>query len=188
MKRTLGKWILRTSGWTLSGARPLHDKYVLIAAPHTSNWDLYYLLAFAWSLDLPLAWMGKHTIFPPLLGGVMRALGGVPVRRDRRNDLVSQMSELFASRSELALTVPAEGTRDRADYWKSGFYRIARAAGVPIVPGFLDYPTRSGGFGPALHPSGDVAKDMDVLRAFYSDKVGRYPEYWTPPRLREEDE
>jgi len=188
VKRALGSWVLRATGWTLSGARPPIDKYVLIAAPHTSNWDLLFLLALAWSVDLPLAWMGKHTLFPPVIGAVTRALGGVPVRRDRRSDMVSQMSELFASRSELALTVPAEGTRGWVEYWKSGFYRIALAADVPIVPGFLDYPRRRGGFGPPLHPTGDIAKDMDVLRAFYADKVGHHPENWTAPRLREEGE
>jgi 1-acyl-sn-glycerol-3-phosphate acyltransferase len=180
--------MLWVTGWTQVGARPPHDKYVLIAAPHTSNWDLVFLLAFAWSFDLPLAWMGKHTIFPPSVGGVMRALGGVPVRRDRRNNMVQQMVELFEQRSELALTVPAEGTRDRGEYWKSGFYRIAVGAGVPIVPGFLDYSRRRGGFGAAVTATGDVSRDMDLLRSFYADKVGRYPHLWTPPLLREEAE
>ena len=188
MKRALGKWVLRVTGWTLAGDRPSAEKFVLIAAPHTSNWDLLFLLAFAWSVDLPLAWMGKHTLFPPVLGWVTRALGGVPVRRDRRNDMVSQMTELFASRSELALTVPSEGTRDRVEYWKSGFYRIAVSASVPIVPGFLDYSRRRGGFGPPLQPTGDVSRDMDELRAFYADKVGRHPEKWATPQLREESE
>jgi 1-acyl-sn-glycerol-3-phosphate acyltransferase len=116
----------------------------------------------------------------------MRALGGIPVRRDRRNNLVAQVAEAFASASDLALVVPAEGTRGRTEYWKSGFYHMARTAKVPIVCGYLDYARKRGGFGHEFEPSGDVARDMDVVRAFYADKVGKYPECFGPVRLRDE--
>ena len=188
MKRTLGRLVLRLTGWRLVGEIPVAPKYVVIAAPHTSNWDFFYLLALSWSVGVDLSWLGKHTLFPPLLRGLARWLGGIPVRRDQRNDLVNQMAELFASRERLILTVPAEGTRERVEYWKSGFYHIARAAKVPIMPGFLDYPSRRGGFGPPLDPTGDVAADMDVLRAFYADKVGRHPDQQGSGKLREEEE
>lgn len=186
MKHALARLVLRLTGWRLRDPVPTLRRYVLIAAPHTSNWDLLYLLALAWSAGVSVSWMGKHTLFPPLLGRVMRWLGGIPVRRERRNDLVSQLRELFRERSDLILVVPAEGTRDRVEYWKSGFYRIALASDVPVVPGYLHYPTRCGGFGAPLHLSGDIARDMDALRSFYADKVGRHPESAGPVRLREE--
>jgi 1-acyl-sn-glycerol-3-phosphate acyltransferase len=160
---------------------------VLIAAPHTSNWDLAYLLAISWVVGVRVSWMGKHTLFRGPMGPVMRALGGVPVRRDRRNDLVAQMTAAFAQHPSLVLTVPAEGTRSYAPRWKSGFYRIAQAAEVPIVLGFLDYARRRGGFGPTISPSGDVKRDMDRIRAFYADKVARHPDCFGPIELAAED-
>jgi 1-acyl-sn-glycerol-3-phosphate acyltransferase len=159
---------------------------VLIAAPHTSNWDLAYLLAFAGLFDVHISWLGKHTLFRPPLGAVMRRLGGIPVRRHRRGNLVTEVAGLFADREDLALVVPAEGTRSRAPHWKSGFYHIAREARVPIVCGYLDYARRRGGFGLTLTPTGNVRADMDRIRAFYADKVGRYPEKFGPVRLEDE--
>lgn len=175
-------------GWKPAGFRPEPSQYVLIAAPHTSNWDFAYLIAFAWYFDLQLGWMGKHTLFRPPLGFVMRALGGLPVRRDKRHHAVEDMAALFDEHPRLGLAVPAEGTRAFVPYWKSGFYHIARTARVPIVMSFLDYREKRGGFGPAFHPSGDVRKDMDAVRAFYADKQGRFPERFGTIRLREEDE
>lgn len=160
---------------------------MLIAAPHTSNWDLAYLLAFAELFGVRVSWLGKHTLFRPPLGFLMRRAGGIPVVRHQRGALVEQAAQLFAERDELALVVPAEGTRSAAAHWKSGFYHIARSAGVPIVCGYLDYARRRGGFGPTIVPTGDVAADMDRVRAFYADKTARYPEKFGPVRLREED-
>ena len=179
--------MLAVTGWRPEGARPAAAKYVLIAAPHTSNWDLLYLLALAAVFDVDVRWMGKHTLFRWPLGAAMRALGGIPIRRHRNENVVQAMARAFAECDALALVVPAEGTRSHAPYWKSGFYHIARAAGVPVVMGYLDYPRRRGGFGPALVPSGDVVADMERIRAFYADKVGRHPAGAGPVRLREEE-
>jgi 1-acyl-sn-glycerol-3-phosphate acyltransferase len=118
----------------------------------------------------------------------MRSLGGIPVRRDRRENLVSTLAGLFEGRDQLGLVVPAEGTRSYVDHWKSGFYHIARQAGVPIVMSYLDYARRRGGFGPAFAPSGDIKADMDIVRAFYADKKGLYPELFGTIRLLEESE
>ena len=186
MRRLLGKLMLAVTGWCIAGDRPDSRRFVLIAAPHTSNWDLFYLLMLAWSVDIPVSWMGKHTLFRGPMGPLMRAVGGVSVRRDRRNDLVKQMADVFASREQLVLTVPPEGTRGLREYWKSGFYRIALAAGVPIHFGYLDYPSKTGGFGSFVVPTGNVEVDMDVIRAFYANKIGRYPERFGPIRLRDE--
>ncbi|MEN8181380.1 MAG: lysophospholipid acyltransferase family protein [Myxococcota bacterium] len=187
MKERLAAAFLRLSGWAPEGAVPTAKHYVLIAAPHTSNWDLVYLLALSWVLGVRVSWMGKHTLFRGPAGTVMRGLGGVPVRRDRRNDLVAQMVQAFADSPTLALVVPAEGTRSAASHWKSGFYRIARAAEVPVVLGYLDYGRRRGGFGPEIRPSGDVKRDMDRIRAFYADKTPRHPEGFGPVQLVDEE-
>ena len=186
MTKLLARAFLWLTGWAPAGQKPAARRYVLIAAPHTSNWDLAYMLAIASTLEVKVAWMGKHQLFWGPMGTVMRKLGGVPVRRDRRNDLVSQMSDRIREADSIALTVPAEGTRGYVPHWKSGFYRIARRAEVPIVLGYLDYPHKRGGFGPELIPTGDVRQDMDEIRAFYADKRGRHPENEGEVRLKEE--
>lgn len=186
MARLVAKAFLRLTGWQPEGQRPAARRFVLIAAPHTSNWDLAYLLALATVFDLKIHWMGKHQLFRGPMGTVMRRLGGVPVRRDRRGDLVQQMAERIRESDRMALVVPAEGTRGYVAHWKSGFYHIARAAEVPIVLGYLDYARKRGGFGPELVPTGNVRQDMDEIRAFYADKQGRYPERFGEVRLKEE--
>jgi len=185
------KWIARCflwlTGWETEGSRPLARRYVLIAAPHTSNWDLAYLLALATVFGVRVSWMGKRELFRPPLGFAMRRLGGIPVARHQRGDLVAQAARSLLQQDDLVLVVPAEGTRGYVPHWKSGFYHIARIANVPIVLGYLDYARRRGGFGPALLPSGDVRRDMDEIRDFYADKVGKYPEQVGAVRLKEED-
>jgi 1-acyl-sn-glycerol-3-phosphate acyltransferase len=186
MKKRLAYWLLRAFGWQVDGVRPQADRYVLIAAPHTSNWDFPLMLAFAAVFDMKINWMGKHSLFKPPLGFFMRALGGVPVVRHKNQNIVDTMVESFAQAKELVLVVPTEGTRDRTEYWKSGFYHIARQAGVPIVPSFLDWSTKCGGFGPALVPTGDIPADMQYFRDFYAGMTGRFPAQFGPIRLPEE--
>ena len=186
MRRRLAQWVLDARHWQPEGERPTARKFVLIAAPHTSNWDLLYLLALSAVFDVQVRWLGKHTLFRGPAGPLMRALGGIPVTRHRRENAVQAMARVFDEHESLALTVPPEGTRSWVPHWKSGFYHIARAAGVPIVMGYLDYARRRGGFGPELWPTGDVTRDMDAIRTFYADKIGKYPERAGPVRLREE--
>jgi 1-acyl-sn-glycerol-3-phosphate acyltransferase len=187
LRPALAKGFLRLTGWALEGARPTARSYLLIAAPHTTNWDLVYFLALAWAFGITPSWMGKHTLFRGPLGPVMRWLGGVPVQRARAGGLVSQMAQAFQRNPDLVLTVPPEGTRGRATHWKSGFYQIARAAKVPIVMGYLDYERRRGGLGPELVPGDDLRADMDEIRAFYADKRGKYPDRFGDVRLAEEE-
>ncbi|MCC5885643.1 MAG: lysophospholipid acyltransferase family protein [Gammaproteobacteria bacterium] len=186
LKSRLARGFLRVSGWAFEGEVPEHRRFVLIAAPHTSNWDFVFMIAMALALGVRLNWMGKAPLFEPPLGRLFRALGGIPTRQDRRSNLVEQSAARFAERDELILAVPAEGTRRLGTTWRSGFYHIARLANVPIVLGYLDYARKRGGLGPAIVPSADVSADMDRIRAFYADKVGRYPDQFTPPRLAEE--
>ncbi|RLQ22427.1 acyltransferase [Seongchinamella sediminis] len=187
MKQSLARTLLGWLGWTLEGAKPDCPQYVLIAAPHTSNWDFPLMLLFAAAFDMKVTWMAKHSLFWPPLGWFMRALGGMPVRRHRNMRTVDAMIDAFSQRAELVLVVPAEGTRARAEYWKSGFYHIARQAGVPVVPSFLDFGRKRGGFGPPLETTGDVVADMDYLRGFYRGMEGKFPQQFGPIRLREED-
>ena len=186
MKKIIAHTWLRLTGWAFEGPTPASRQYVLIAAPHTSNWDFIYMMAMAWSLDVRLNWMGKASLFVFPHGPLFRALGGLPIRRDARANLVEQSAARFARNPALVLAVPAEGTRFRRTTWRSGFYHIARLAEVPIVLGYLDYARKRGGLGPEVRPSGNVRADMDLVRAFYADKVGRHPANFTAPRLAEE--
>ena len=184
--RSIATLFLRVTGWTGEGEKPRARRYVLIAAPHTSNWDLAYLLAFAQVYGIKVSWMGKHTLFRWPVGWVMRGLGGIPVRRDRSSDLVAQLAEVIEQSDSIALTVPVEGTRAYTPHWKSGFYHIARTAGVPIVMSFLDYSRKVGGFGPELVPTGEIGEDMEEIRAFYAERQGRFPSLMGEIRLKEE--
>jgi 1-acyl-sn-glycerol-3-phosphate acyltransferase len=192
MLKALAHLFLRLGGFKPEGERPTEPRFVMIAAPHTSNWDLPYMIAFGIVFDVKLAWMGKRQIFSWPFGPIMRRMGGIPVIRERRTNAVDAMAKTVvdAERPDerpLALVVPAEGTRAWAPYWKSGFYHIARKAGVPIVLCHLDYKTRRGGFGPTIHPCGDIEHDMDLIREYYEGRTGKVPENFGPIRLKEED-
>jgi 1-acyl-sn-glycerol-3-phosphate acyltransferase len=188
MRKRFGFWLLRALGWRTRGTFPPGcERCVLIAAPHTSNLDLFFLLAFAMAFELRVEWVGKHTLFRFPLGAVMRALGGMPVDRRSRQDAVAQLAAEFARRERLVLVVAPEGTRAHGGHWKSGFYWIARTAGVPIVPSYLDWSTKTAGFGPALVPTGAIGADMDRLRAVYAGVRGRHAEQAGAVRLTEED-
>lgn len=190
MREKLARAFLRTTGWELDGSRPDAPSFVMVGAPHTSNWDLAYFLAFMGVLRVRARFMAKHTLFIGPLGPVFRALGGIPIRRHVRENVTQQMVAAFRTDPALVLAVPAEGTRSYVTHWKSGFYHIARGADVPVVPGFLDYERRRGGLGPPMRLTGDVHADMDRLRAFFAHKraTGRYPELAGGIRLREEGE
>jgi len=188
MKKTLARWLLRVTGWQTVGTRPTCDHYVLIAAPHTSNWDFPLMLIFAAAFDIKVTWMAKHSLFYPPMGWIMRALGGMPIIRHRNQNVVAAMVAAFDTVPHLVLVVPTEGTREKSEYWKSGFYHIARQAGVPIVPSFLDFGRKCGGFGPALAISGDVRSDMQYFRNFYRGMKGKFPDQFGPVRLSEEDD
>jgi 1-acyl-sn-glycerol-3-phosphate acyltransferase len=187
MKQRIARWLLQLTGWQLEGARPEFDRYVLIAAPHTSNWDFPLMLAFAAAFDIRVTWMAKHNLFFWPMGWIMRAMGGMPILRHKNMNVVDAMVATFKTVPHLVLVVPTEGTRNRTEYWKSGFYHIARKAGVPIVPSFLDFGRKRGGFGPALETSGDVRADMQYFRDFYVGMKGKFPDQFGPIRLKEEE-
>ena len=171
----------------MDGLRPPVDRYVIIAAPHTSNWDMPFMLAMAFVYDIPVRWMGKHTLFSPPFGTLFKRLGGIPIVRHQPGGVVGQMVDYFKDNESLVLMVPAEGTRSHVEYWKSGFYHIARAADVPVVLSYLDFGKKVGGIGPSLQLTGDIHADMDKIRAFYAGIQGLRPQNVGMIRLREED-
>jgi len=173
--RALSLAFLKLAGWKVEGALPASArKSVLIAAPHTSNWDLPYTLMVGFALHLNLYWMGKASLFGPPFGPLMRWLGGIAVDRSKSNNLVAASAQaLREADGPLQLVVPPEGTRGRTRQWKTGFYFIALEAKVPIVLAYMDYQRKVAGLGPLFTPTGDVERDMEEVKRFYAGIKGR---------------
>jgi 1-acyl-sn-glycerol-3-phosphate acyltransferase len=168
--------LYRLAGWRVEGAAPQTHKFVVIAAPHTSNWDLPLMLAVALQFRVRLRWMGKDTLFKPPFGWFMRVLGGIAIDRSKTNDVVAQMVEIFGQADRLAVAIPPEGTRSKTRYWKTGFYNIAHGADVPIALGFLDYARKVGGIGMVMRTSGDYDTDLEAIKAFYAQVTPKFPD------------
>ena len=169
------QWYVR-SGWRAVGTLPPDRKFVILGASHTSNWDFLVFLGTVHAVGRQVRFIGKHSLFRGAVGRFMRALGGVPVDRSARQDLVSQIVDQFAQHDDFLLIVAAEGTRSRTTRWKTGFYQIALKANVPIVCAGPDYPTRRGIFGPVIHPTGDYDRDMAPAFAFFRSLHPRHPD------------
>lgn len=173
------RWRLRTEP---APTRPT----VLVGAPHTSNWDFVLMLAIAWRLGIHIRWLGKASLFAGWRGPVMRALGGIAVDRADAARVVAEIVARVNAGEVFSLVVTPDGTRGGNAYWKSGFYRIARETGMPVTLGYVDRTTMTTGLGPTIELTGDVAADMDRIRAFYADKAGLRPERRIEPRLSSE--
>ena len=173
--RGLSMAFLKLAGWKVEGCLPPEaSKCVLIAAPHTSNWDLPYTLMVGFVLRLNIYWMGKQSIFKPPFKNVMEWLGGIPVNREQSNNLVAMSAQAIQNADgPVQLAVPPQGTRRKTMYWKTGFYYIALQAQVPIVMAYMDYSTKRAGLGPVFQPTGDVDKDMQTIQAFYAPFKGK---------------
>jgi 1-acyl-sn-glycerol-3-phosphate acyltransferase len=176
-------------GWRFVGEPPAPRRAVCLALPHTSNLDGMLLVMLTASVGMKISWMVKDAWGKGPVGSLIRGVGGVPIDRTKPNGMVGQMIDEFGRGEDLYLCIPPEGTRKHTEYWKSGFYRIALGAKVPIVPGFLDYGAKVGGFGEPIAATGDIKADMDRIRAFYADKAPqpRYPDKFGPIRLRHEE-
>ncbi|OUS26849.1 hypothetical protein A9Q99_16670 [Gammaproteobacteria bacterium 45_16_T64] len=177
--RLLTAIVLRLTGWKVEGEKPPMPRAVMIAVPHTSNWDFVYMVMVSFTLRQKIYWMGKDTLFKGWKGPIMRWFGGVPVNRRSRNNLVDQMIDTLKESDSLILTVPPEGTRGHVSEWKTGFYYMALGANVPIVCSYLDWGRKVGGVGLALTPTGDVDKDFETLKEFYIGMEGKRPEYFS---------
>lgn len=187
LAQLLGRLVLSVFGWQKTGQVPSARNVVIIAAPHTSNWDFIFLLAAAYSFGISVNWLGKDSLFRSPLGPILRFLGGVPVDRSKRNNLVQSLSAQIELGSGISLVIPPSGTRRKTEYWKSGFYQIAKAAQIPLVCGYLDYQKKEAGLGLSFLPT-DLSQDMNRIREFYEPIVGKYPESKSRIRLREEDQ
>lgn len=159
---------------------------VLIGAPHTSNWDFVLMVMVSWRIGARFRFLAKRSVFVGPLGWLMRGLGGIAVDRSAEHGLVEQLVDMAGRGERFLLVITPEGTRGKVDYWKSGFYRLARAAQLPVILGFIDRRQMRCGVGPHLQVSDDVVADMDQIRAFYAGKVGVREGLESVPRLRDE--
>ena len=182
----MGRIYLFFARWDIEGEVPPVTQAVFIAAPHTSNWDMPHMIACAFALRLKPSWVGKRALFKWPWGWLMRWLGGVPVDRSGNRNSVQLIADLFKQHEKFFLGVAPSGTRGFTEHWKSGFYHIAREAGVPIMCGFLDYGRKIGGVGPAIMPTGNIRADMDRIREFYKGMVGKRPDLKSVIRLKHE--
>lgn len=175
------KWLcqqyLKLIGWkTGSVLDPSIKKAVLVAAPHTSNYDYPISLATLYACDVRVRFLGKKSLFKFPLGILMRATGGIAVDRSKHTNMVEAMIKMFKEYDKLILMIPAEGTRGYVEKWKSGFYHTAVGANVPIVMGYLDYGRKMAGFGDLFYPTGDYPKDLEEIQNFYRQFQAKYPE------------
>lgn len=172
--RLLARLGMRLAGWSVPEKAPAIKQYVLIAAPHTTNWDLAVLLAAVLDSHSKVHWMGKDSLFPKPVAGLMKWLGGLPVDRSKNQNLVGACIETYQQNDEWIVAIPPEGTRSKTERWKSGFYHIAVGAGVPIQLGWVDFAKKQIGYGKTFYPTGDYDKDLLDIQAFYAERVGKY--------------
>nr|WP_247714037.1 lysophospholipid acyltransferase family protein [Qipengyuania xiamenensis] len=166
--------LYRWKGWKLDGRLPDLDKFVIAGAPHTSNWDFVFFIGATAKEGVQPNFMGKHTLFQGMMRNFMFDMGGIPVDRTKRANYVDQVAEEFRKRERLALVIAAEGTRSTDGSWKSGFYHIARAANVPIVPAYVNNDTMTLGFGPPIVPTESYGETLAEIARFMQSKLPGY--------------
>ncbi|MEY3436667.1 MAG: lysophospholipid acyltransferase family protein [Sphingobacteriales bacterium] len=181
-------WWFRFKGWKIEEGIPTNiKKAVVIAAPHTSNWDFIYALGAYATKGLPIRYLAKKELFRFPFDYFFKATGGIPVERKKNKNQVDSIVELFGKSDELYLMMAAEGTRKWVNKWKSGFYVAALKAGVPIIMGYLDYQKKLAGFGDVLYPSGNIEQDIEKIKAFYKDISAKIPELFNVDAIRLEN-
>ena len=188
MISALCRLILKLIGWRVPAELPAADRYVLIGYPHTSNVDFFIAMLAKGALGLKFHFVAKHTLFWWPLSSILRALGGIPVDRRSSNGFIGQLVQRFEQAKEknepLVVGMMPEGTRSYREFWRSGFYYLAGEAGVPLVAGYIDYKTKTLGWGPLTHLSGNPEQDLAQLNEFYADIQGKFPEKAAPIRFR----
>ncbi len=169
--------LLRLLGWQVAGQLPTQKKFIVIVAPHTSNWDFFVGLALGlhWKAMRKTIWFGKHTIFVGFIGRILRKLGGIPIDRSHPHRVVAQTLDAMNKRDELILALAPEGTRKWTDHWKSGFYLIALKSKLPVALAFIDYKNKRVGIGPVVQFTGQAEADWEVIRQFYQKEWARFP-------------
>ncbi len=175
LAQAIARFILRLTGWRTEIISPHTSRYVMIGAPHTSNWDFFVILMLMTVESIPIRWLGKDSLFIWPLGVFMRSFGAIPVNRSERKNLVDQIIAKFDEHDELIIGLSPEGTRGKTSHWRTGFYYIALNADVPIVMAYIDYKNKICGLGPSIKPTGDIQADFKIIRKFYSGIVGKHP-------------
>jgi 1-acyl-sn-glycerol-3-phosphate acyltransferase len=173
--RWLARCYLKLGGWKLIGVVTDAPRFIIIGAPHTSNWDFMIVMATAIALNVRVSWMGKHTLFEGFGGRFLRWLGGIPVDRNAPQGIVGENVKAFRESDGLVLCITPEGTRGDSTEWKTGFHRIAREADVPILLAAFDYQHRVVWLGPTIEASSDLDADMAMIRSHYAGIRGRHP-------------
>ncbi|MEP6618318.1 MAG: 1-acyl-sn-glycerol-3-phosphate acyltransferase [bacterium] len=173
--QAIGRSVLGAWQWRIVGALPELPKFVIIVAPHTSNWDFPVGVFAMFALDVRIHWFGKESLFRSPLGWIFRRLDGRPVRRDAPEGVVTEMADIVRGEPQFLLALAPEGTRKPVAQWRSGFYHIAHAAEVPIVPVWFDWSRHEIGIGAPMCTSGNVATDLTILQSFYRPEMGRDP-------------
>lgn len=176
--KALGRLVLRFMGWRFEGVMPDVPKLVVAVAPHTSNWDFVIGALGIWALDIQISFLGKHTLFHGWFGRWVRSIGGIPVDRSQSHGVVGETVAAFDRVDRMVLAIAPEGTRQLDKDFKSGFLHIAYAAKTPVLLAFFDFSRKVVGFGPLIIPSGDAARDMIQIHAFYRPIRGRYRKRW----------
>ncbi len=176
--------MLKILGWKVVLKQLEQKKYVIIAAPHTSNWDFLFFVLLLWSTRSKFHWAGKHTAFKKPVGSILKKMGGIPIDRRVKSNYVDKMVERFNNSDEFVLLITPEGTRSKTEFWKAGFYYIARAAKVPVVLGFIDYSTKTVGTEDLFFPSHNIEDDLKLLKDFYGKKKGLHPEKYGEPKFQ----
>ena len=173
----MASFVFHSLGWKTVGEIPAElKKYIILAAPHTSNWDFFYGRLFFLMKGIPLKFFIKKEwyVFPFNL--LFKFLGGIPVDRTKKENLTDQIAHIFNQYDELAIMITPEGTRSYNPNWKKGFYYIAQKTKVPIILGYIDYERKIGGIGPIFKLTNNVEKDIENIKAFYKNKKGKFPE------------
>lgn len=186
--RIMSRQILKWTGWKYTFKFPDTNKFIIVGAPHTSNWDWVMMLLVTRAENLPFHWVGKDSLFRPPIAGLFRKLGGISIDRSQRTNFVQQVIHAFDITDQLILIITPEGTRGKTKFWKSGFYHIALGAKIPVLLAGIDYPTKTVTADTSFYLSGDIRKDMDFIRAFYGNKRGKFPQEQGEPRLAAEEE
>lgn len=175
--RRIIMWFYHWKGWQLDGGIPDIRKFVIAGAPHTSNWDFVFFIGATAELGIRPSFMGKSALFKWPMANFMLDMGGVPIDRSKSANYVEQIAAEYEARDELALVIAVEGTRSSNGEWRSGFYHIAMAAGVPIVPAWVNNDTRVLGLGPPIMPTGNYPADLAKIAAYMRSKLPEYGRY-----------
>lgn len=179
MKKLIARFVFWITGWkTELTDLEVAKRSVMIAAPHTSNWDLVYMMGVLWLHEMPVKFFIKNSYTKGLHGGYFRWLGGIGINRKEAGNMVETAAQLFKEKEQLIIIIPPEGTRKRVDKWKKGFYHIAKTAQVPVSFGFLDYKEKIGGVGGYINLTDSFENDMEKIQTFYKTKTGKFPEFY----------